>query len=222
MSVPTASAAQRLSWAPKSILWICPHAARHYEAVITILILQTRKRGWEEATRLELGVAGKGHSVGRRGRDELPEHICLCELGVLARWSPRPARALLPGWAGCLPLFTPWPLHGPGSSSIPHFCGGFAVIQEGFRASQETPDLSVNLLRRDKTQKSCFRKYSSLLWGQSKATSFQSVRWDIWPIMWRAEKDPVTPNTCPANPETHYLAGQACVSFVSSVPSTIH
>lgn len=31
--------------------------------MITILILQTRKRGWEEATRLELGVAGKGHSV---------------------------------------------------------------------------------------------------------------------------------------------------------------
>lgn len=125
-----------------------------------------------------------------------------------------PGLSCLSGHCACLYLVaSTWPSTPPSPISVGAFAmiqEGFAMIQEGFGASQETPDLSINFLWGDEKQKSCFRKYSSLMWGQSRAT---------WYIIWWAEKDLTTPDTFPANPETHCLAGQAYFSFVSRVPT---
>lgn len=48
---------------------------------------------------------------------------------------------------------------------------GFAVSQEGFSVTQETPDLSINLPRRDENQKCCFRdRVGPLLFRRSART----------------------------------------------------
>lgn len=63
----------------------------------------------------------------------------------------------------------------------------------------------VNCLGLEENQRSCQRKYLSLIRVQGVTTPFQIVWKDQWHISQKAEKDPSHVNTSSSSPETYQL-----------------